>query len=267
MLVIIPTYNEIETLQTTLQNLWDHVSDVDVLVVDDNSPDGTGKLADELSAADPRIHVMHRTGKLGLGTAYLAGFAWGIARGYSHVVEMDADGSHRPEDFTALRNRAVMGGFDLVIGSRWVPGGEVENWPKHREVLSRGANLYTRAMLGFKVRDATAGYRIYRSDLLQRLDLEAVSSHGYCFQVDMTWRTLQAGGTVSEVPIIFVERRDGESKMSKNIIFEALINVTKWGIGHRLRQITGRSRPRSAAAAGAGPAESSDSPGPSSHQQ
>lgn len=242
MLVIIPTYNEIETLRTTLENLWQHVSDVDVLVVDDNSPDGTGQLAEELAAADSRVHVMHRTGKLGLGTAYLSGFAWGIARKYSHLVEMDADGSHRPEDFAALRTKATDGGYDLVIGSRWVPGGEVENWPKHREVLSRGANLYTRTMLGLGVRDATAGYRIYRSDLLERMDLAAVSSHGYCFQIDMTWRTLQAGGTVAEVPIVFVERRDGQSKMSKNIIFEALINVTKWGIGHRFAQLFGRGK-------------------------
>lgn len=242
MLVIMPTYNEIETLRTTLDNLWEHVSDVEVLVVDDNSPDGTGQLAAEIAAADPRVHVMHRTGKLGLGTAYLAGFAWGIARGFTHVVEMDADGSHRPQDFAAIRAKAIQSDYDLVIGSRWVPGGAVENWPKHRELLSRGANLYTRTMLGLGVKDATAGYRIYRSDLLERMDLAAVSSHGYCFQIDMTWRTLQAGGSVAEVPILFVERRDGQSKMSKNIIFEALINVTKWGISHRFGQLFRRGR-------------------------
>jgi len=211
--------------------------EVDILIADDNSPDGTGALADELAAADPQIHVLHRKGKEGLGMAYVAGFQWGLARGYELLCEMDADGSHRAEDYPKLLARANQPDHpDLVIGSRWVPGGSVVNWPFSRKVLSRGGNLWVELMLGIHVRDATAGFRVYRADLLRRIALTEVESHGYCFQVDMTWRTIRAGGTIAEVPITFVERDAGESKMSRNIVIEALLKTTQWGLAYRLGQ-------------------------------
>lgn len=239
-LVVVPTYNESLTLPGTLARLRDSAPWADVLVVDDGSPDGTGALADAMAEADAAVHVMHREGKQGLGTAYVAGFAWALERGYEIVCEMDADGSHRPEQMPALLARIVAEPrVDLVIGSRWVPGGEVENWPLHREVLSRGANLYTRVMLGMPVGDATAGFRAFRASMLERLDLETVASQGYCFQVDMTRRVVAAGGLVAEVPITFVEREAGVSKMSRNIIVEALGRVTVWGVQKRGRQLRG----------------------------
>ncbi len=241
---MIPTYDERLTLPTTLAAVRRTVPEVDVLIVDDNSPDGTGQLADQLSAEDPQTHVLHRPRKQGLGVAYLAGFDWALQRDYDVIVEMDADGSHRAEDLPRLLS--ALDHADCVIGSRWVPGGRVVNWPRSREALSRGGNAYTRTLLGIAVRDATAGFRAYRADVLRGVDLASVDSQGYCFQVDLTRRALAAGFRIVEVPITFVEREQGESKMSRAIVAEALAQVTLWGIRQRL----GRGLPtrRSAAA-------------------
>lgn len=243
VLVVVPTYDERESLPQTVRRLRAAVPQAHVLVVDDASPDGTGQVAEELAAELGRMDVMHRSGKNGLGTAYVAGFGWGLERGFDVIVEMDADGSHRPEQLPDVLTGLVEHDADLVIGSRWVPGGRVENWPRHRELLSRGANTYTRLAMGMGVRDATAGFRAYRAHVLPRLDLSTVASQGYCFQVDLTWRTIQAGGKVVEVPITFVERAQGRSKMSRAIIVEALWRVTAWGAAHRLRQLRGLVRP------------------------
>ncbi len=240
VLVIIPTYNESSNLEMILQRVRQAQPDVAVLVADDNSPDGTGALADQHAGDDPMIHVLHRPGKQGLGAAYLAGFEWGIQHGFDVLVEMDADGSHQPEQLGSLLDRLVEA--DLVIGSRWIHGGSVRNWPKHREVLSRGANLYVRLLLGMGVRDATAGFRAYRATTLAQLDLPSVSSQGYCFQVDLTWRTARAGLRVAEVPIEFVEREQGASKMTRAIIAEALIKVAQWGIADRIKTVTSRAK-------------------------
>ncbi|MBZ2195115.1 polyprenol monophosphomannose synthase [Ruania sp. N2-46] len=234
-LVIIPTYNERRALPGTLARLRSAVPGVDVLVVDDGSPDGTGEWADEAAAADPQVHVLHRSAKEGLGRAYIAGFRWGLDRGYEQLVEMDADASHRPEDLPRLLAEAAPG-VDLVIGSRWVPGGKTENWPLSRSLLSRGANTYANLAIGLGVKDATAGFRVYQAATLRAMDLEDVNSAGYCFQIDMTWRVRRAGGTVVEVPITFVERVEGESKMSRDIVVEALWRVTAWGAQARSRQ-------------------------------
>ncbi len=237
-LVVVPTYDERESLPGTLARLRASVPGADVLVVDDASPDGTGELADAVAAQDPGVHVLHRAGKGGLGAAYVAGFGWGLDRGYEVLVEMDADGSHRAEELPRLLDRLEADPrTDLVIGSRWVRGGAVVSWPWHRELLSRGANLYTRLALGMPVRDATAGFRAFRSATLRRLDLATVESHGYCFQVDMTWRVVRDGGTVAEVPITFVERAAGSSKMSRAIVAEALRKVTLWGARRRWGQL------------------------------
>ncbi|MDR3068272.1 MAG: polyprenol monophosphomannose synthase [Cellulomonas sp.] len=241
VLVIIPTYDEALTIGVALDQLAEHVPEADVLVVDDGSPDGTADLVEQIAAeesAGRQVAVLRRTGKLGLGTAYLAGFAWALERGYVTVVEMDADGSHRAQDLPRL----LAADADLVIGSRWVPGGRVVNWPKNREVLSRGANLYTRVLLGLGVKDATAGFRVYASDLLRRLPLTDVASQGYGFQVDMTWRARQAGARIVEVPIVFVERTAGASKMSRGIIVEAMVSVARWGAVYRSRQLVNRLR-------------------------
>jgi dolichol-phosphate mannosyltransferase len=239
VLVIIPTYNESESLPGVIGRVRASVPDADILVADDNSPDGTGRLADGLAASDPHIHVLHRPGKEGLGQAYLAGFAWGLERGYDVLVEMDADGSPRPEELPRLL--AQIPHSDVVLGSRWVPGGAVVNWPVSRRILSQGGSLYTRLALGIPTRDATGGYRAYRASALAELDLATVDSNGYCFQIDLLWRALQRGLVVREVPITFVEREVGTSKMSGRIVREALVNVARWGAGHRLRQISGRS--------------------------
>ena len=240
VLVIIPTYNEAENLPVIVGRLRAAVPEADVLVADDNSPDGTGELADRMAEADPHVHVLHRPGKEGLGRAYLAGFDWGLARDYDALVEMDADGSHRPEELPRLLD--ALQHADLVLGSRWVPGGEVVNWPKSREVLSRGGSLYTRLALGIRTRDATGGYRAFRAQTLRDLDLPTVRSNGYCFQVDMLWRALQRGKVVREVPITFVERESGTSKMSNRIVVEALTKVGQWGAAERWGQVSGRPR-------------------------
>ncbi len=234
VLVVIPTYNERDNLGPIVGRLRTVLPDVDVLVVDDGSPDGTGELADELAAADIRVQVLHRTEKAGLGAAYIAGFRWGMERDYTVLVEMDADGSHAPEDLPRLLD--ALDDADLVIGSRYVPGGRVVNWPRSREVLSRGGNIYSKLALGVRINDITAGFRAYRRRVLEKLELDGVASHGYCFQVDLTWRTVRAGFTVVEVPITFTEREIGTSKMSGSIVREALLRVTQWGLAHRIEQ-------------------------------
>lgn len=238
-LVIIPTYNERENLPHIVGRVHDARPDVHILVVDDGSPDGTGQLADELALADPdRVHVMHRTSKAGLGAAYLAGFAWGLGRGYSVLVEMDADGSHAPEELHRLLD-AVDAGADLAIGSRYVSGGTVRNWPVRRLVLSKTANTYSRFLLGVGIHDITAGYRAYRREVLEKIDLSAVDSKGYCFQIDLTWRAINNGFKVVEVPITFTERELGVSKMSGSNIREAMFKVAEWGIRGRLDRARG----------------------------
>ena len=239
VLVLIPTYNERENLPRIVARVRSAVPTVDILVLDDNSPDGTGVVADDLAATDPQVHVLHRAGKEGLGAAYLAGFAWALDRGYDAAVEMDADGSHQPEQLPALLAAAEHA--DVVIGSRWVDGGTVVNWPLSRKVLSVGGNIYVRVMLGISVQDATGGYRVYRASALHHMDLHSVESQGYGFQVDMTWRAVRSGLTVVEVPIEFVERVIGESKMSGQIVQEAMLNVTKWSVTHRVDALRGRA--------------------------
>jgi dolichol-phosphate mannosyltransferase len=229
-----PTYEERQNLESIAARLRSAVPDADLLVVDDNSPDGTGDLAEKLAETDPHIQVMHRTDKAGLGPAYIAGFRWALDRGYDAVVEMDADGSHQPEQLPELL--AALASADGVIGSRWVPGGKLLNWPKSREVLSRSANVYTRLVLGLKIKDATGGYRAYRASALRAISLDTVESAGYCFQIDLTLRMIQAGLHIVEVPITFVERERGASKMSRAIIGEAFLRVAQWGITTRLHR-------------------------------
>ncbi|WP_423918402.1 polyprenol monophosphomannose synthase [Frigoribacterium sp. 2-23] len=242
-LVVLPTYNEAENLPLILGRLFEAAPAIDVLVVDDGSPDGTGDLAESMAATDPRIHVQHRTGKLGLGSAYVLGFGWGLERGYDFVVEMDADGSHPPERLPAMIDAVTStepGAPSLAIGSRWVPGGSVVNWPLSRQILSRGGNLYARLALGLQLKDVTAGFRVYTREALAGMDLSTIDSKGYCFQVDMTLRVLDAGRGVVEVPIEFREREFGESKMSQAIVVEAMLRVTRWGIGRRVATLRGR---------------------------
>ncbi|WP_281688982.1 polyprenol monophosphomannose synthase [Pseudonocardia thermophila] len=227
VLVVIPTYNERDNIRPIVDRLLTAVPDVNVLIVDDGSPDGTGAIADELAAADPRVHVLHRTAKNGLGAAYLAGFARALDGDYGAIVEMDADGSHAPEDLPRLL--AALEDADLVLGSRYVPGGRVRNWPAHRYALSKGANLYARVALGVPIRDITAGFRAFRRQVLEELDLSAVQSQGYCFQIDMAWRAVQAGFRVAEVPITFTEREHGTSKMDRAVMVEAFWRVAAWG--------------------------------------
>jgi dolichol-phosphate mannosyltransferase len=234
-LVIIPTYNELDNLEPIVDRVLRSTESTDVLVVDDGSPDGTGRLADRLAGEHPRVSVLHRTAKEGLGAAYLAGFARGIEEGYDQLVEMDADGSHHPEALPRMLE--LLRENDLVLGSRWVAGGSVENWPLRRLLLSRGGNLYTRAALGIAVRDATGGFRAFRARALQSIDLRSVESQGYCFQVDLLWRALEHGLTVVETPITFTERVSGESKMSGSIVRESLLKVTAWGVQRRMREL------------------------------
>ncbi|MGW4486256.1 polyprenol monophosphomannose synthase [Amycolatopsis sp. NPDC004368] len=235
VLVVIPTYNERENLAPVLDRLHKALPDVHVLVVDDGSPDGTGELADERAADDERVHVLHRTEKAGLGKAYIAGFRWGLAQGYATFVEMDADGSHAPEDLPRILD--AVADTDLSIGSRYVPGGSTVNWPLSRQLLSRGANLYSRIALGLKVSDMTAGFRAYRRPVLEKLELDEIASHGYCFQIDLTRRTADAGFDIVEVPITFTDREIGQSKMSGDIMREAFFRVAEWGVKRRLEQV------------------------------
>ena len=232
-LVLMPTYNETKSLPRTVASLFEHNPQVSLLIIDDNSPDGTGALAEKLAANDSRINVMHRSGKQGLGKAYLAGFEWGLSREFEFLVEMDADGSHRARDLPNLLAAAEHA--DLVIGSRWVRGGSVENWPRHRQFISRAGNFYARTVLRCKVNDLTAGFRVFRASLLRRLPTAEIKAQGYGFQVEMAWRAIQSGAVVEEVPIVFVERAEGESKMSTKIVIEALLLTTWWGVQSLLR--------------------------------
>ena len=233
--MLIPTYNERENLPRIVERVRSAVPNADIVVLDDNSPDGTGQVADELAAADPQIHVVHRAGKEGLGAAYLAGFAYGLEHGYDAMVEMDADGSHRPEHLPAMLEAAK--DADLVIGSRYVRGGKVVNWPMTRKALSLGGNIYIKMILGMPVNDATAGYRVYRADTLRQIGLDQVESAGYVFQTDLTVRTVRAGLTVTEVPITFVEREIGDSKMDSDVVSESMKRITGWGLDYRRKQL------------------------------
>ena len=234
-LVIIPTFNEAGNIEAIVARLRRAVPAADALIADDNSPDGTGVIADQLAAADPHVHVLHREEKCGLGAAYLAGFAWGLGHGYDALVEMDADGSHQPEQLPSLL--AALEHADMVKGSRWMRGGSVVDWDKHRELLSRAANIWVQVAMNLPVHDSTGGFNAFRASMLAQLDLNSVASRGYSFQVDMTRRVLEAGGVVAEVPIEFRERTVGTSKMSNAIIREALVNTARWGMQRRTRQV------------------------------
>jgi dolichol-phosphate mannosyltransferase len=239
VLVIIPTYDERDNIEPIVARVFATNPEAHVLVVDDASPDGTGKIVQAMADTDPRVHVLHRPGKHGLGAAYIAGFDWGLAAGYDILVEMDADGSHPPEQLPRLLE--ALQDADLVLGARWVDGGQVENWPLSRKLLSRGGNTYARLALGLPLHDATGGFRAYRRAVLENLDLNTIASQGYCFQVDLAWRAWRSGFRVVEVPITFVERVRGESKMSNAIVLEALWRVTAWGftsIGSRGSRVT-----------------------------
>jgi glycosyltransferase involved in cell wall biosynthesis len=227
-LVVIPTYNEAESVVGVVDRVLEADARVDVLIVDDGSPDGTAKLVAERAAGEPRVHLLERDAKQGLGAAYRAGFAWGLERGYDALVEMDADMSHPPERLPALLDG--LAGADLVIGSRYVPGGRTVNWSPLRKAISRGGNTYVRLALGIPVHDSTAGYRAYRRQVLEALPVSAVQSNGYCFQIEMAHRTWQEGFRVVEVPIAFTERATGVSKMSKQIVAEALWRVAVWAL-------------------------------------
>ena len=232
VLVVIPTYNEADNIRVIVDRVRRAVATVDVLVVDDNSPDGTGALADELAADEDAVHVLHRPGKQGLGAAYIAGFAWAHERGYDAVVEMDADGSHAPEELPRLLD--ALADADAVLGSRYVTGGKTVGWPLHRQAISRTGNTYVRLALGMPFKDATGGYRAYRMPVLDKIAIDSISSQGYCFQVDLAWRAYRHGFRVAEIPITFAERARGKSKMSSTIVREALWRVTVWGARARL---------------------------------
>jgi dolichol-phosphate mannosyltransferase len=245
MVMIIPTYNEADNLVWIVDRLLAAAPGTDVLVVDDGSPDGTGRLADAIAAKEPRVSVLHRTEKAGLGAAYLHGFDVALERGYDVVGEMDADGSHQPEQLHRLVD--ALADADLVIGSRWVPGGSVVNWSLFRKALSVGGNLYARLLLGVPVRDLTAGFRLFRAGTLRTIDLHDVESVGYCFQADLALRTTRAGLRVREVPIDFLERERGESKMDREVAVESLRRITRWGVEERRRRLVAtRARHRQA---------------------
>jgi dolichol-phosphate mannosyltransferase len=244
-LVVIPTYNEIDNLTEITRRVLAATDEVDILVVDDNSPDGTGRLADELAAASNRISVLHRPGKSGIGNAYRAGFGWGLRAGYDFLIEMDGDGSHRPEQLPALLEGAK--NADVVLGSRWVVGGGAPNWALRRQLLSRAGSFYARIALGLPFRDITGGYRVFRASALIALDYQSVEAQGYCFQIEMLWRARESRQRIVEVKIDFAERLSGSSKMSMGIVVEAVSRVTVWGIGDLPRRVRRTGRPRPAA--------------------
>lgn len=229
-LIVVPTYNERDNVREVAERFLAALPGTDLLFVDDNSPDGTGQILDELAAADPRIHVMHRAGKLGLGTAYVEGFGWGLARGYEYLFEMDADGSHDPKYLPTMLALAE-DGADVVIGSRYVPGGGTENWGIGRQIISRGGGLYARTVLGLDVRDVTAGFICWRRAALEAIELSTITSNGYSFQIEMKYRAHKKGLRLVETPIVFVDRRVGQSKMSRAIFAEALLKV--WALRFR----------------------------------
>jgi dolichol-phosphate mannosyltransferase len=235
-LIIVPTYNELISAPLLVRRIFKHIPNSDVLVVDDGSPDKTADAIRELQQEFPTLHLLERKTKLGLGSAYRLGFAWGLERGYEELIEMDADLSHRVRDLKKMIDeKELQPNTDLVIGSRWIPGGKTENWSKSRELLSRAANLYVRAMVGLGVKDSTAGFRIYSASMLKRLNMESIKSEGYSFQIEMTRAVHKLGGKIIEVPITFRERENGVSKMSKKIVGEAMILVTLWGLKRFLR--------------------------------
>jgi dolichol-phosphate mannosyltransferase len=243
-LICLPTYDERENLELICRAILGAAPAVDILVIDDNSPDGTGQLADELAAREPRLKVLHRAGKQGLGKAYLAGFAWALERGYALVLEMDADFSHDPKHLPAMLSAAR--DADLVLGSRYVPGGGTVNWGLGRRLLSRGGSLYARTILGVRVRDLTGGFKCFRREVLEAIDLASVACTGYAFQIELTYRAIRRGFRVVEVPIVFADRRVGQSKMSRRIVLEALRKV--WAIrfspfarGEARRAVPGRT--------------------------
>jgi len=239
-LVVLPTYNERENLEPIVSAILGQAGDLDVLIVDDNSPDGTGAIADRLSAEHAgRVHVLHRAGKLGLGTAYIHGFLWGLAREYAWLFEMDADFSHDPADLVRLRAAVATGRADVAIGSRWVPGGGTRNWSFLRTFISRGGSIYARIVLGLPVNDLTSGFKCFSRHVLETLDLQSVRSNGYAFQVEMNYRCAQSGFRIAEVPIVFVDRRVGKSKMGSHIVFEAMRVV----LGLRLQGMIGTQSP------------------------
>jgi dolichol-phosphate mannosyltransferase len=241
-LVCLPTYDERENLGPVVTAILAATPEVDVLVVDDDSPDGTGRLADEISAREPRVQVLHRAGKEGLGKAYLAGFAWALARGYRLVLEMDADFSHDPRYLPGMLARAGADA-DLVLGSRWVPGGGTVNWGLGRKLVSRGGSLYARTILGVPVRDLTGGFKCFRREVLEAIDLPTVECSGYSFQIELTFRALRAGFRVVEVPIVFADRRVGRSKMSRAIVLEAIRKVWSMRRSPFVRGLRRRPRP------------------------
>lgn len=238
VLVVIPTYNEADNVRLITERVRRAVPSVDILVADDNSPDGTGAIADDLAGSDDHIFVLHRAGKEGLGAAYVAGFAWAKNKGYDVVVEMDADGSHAPEELPMILD--ALRDNDAVLGARYIPGGSVHNWPLHRLLLSRGGNIYIKMALGMPFKDATGGYRAYRMPVLDEIDVSTVASTGYSFQVELAWRTYRSGFRIAEVPITFTERERGVSKMSGNIFKEQLLRVTVWGVRARTDALRGR---------------------------
>jgi dolichol-phosphate mannosyltransferase len=229
-LIVVPTYNERDNVRGIAERLLAALPGAELLFVDDNSPDGTGVVLDELAAGEPRIHVMHRAGKLGLGTAYLEGFGWGLARGFDYLFEMDADGSHDPKYLPQMLALAEDGAH-VVVGSRYVPGGGTQNWGIGRKILSRGGSLYARTVLGVELRDVTAGFIAWRRAALEAIDLSTITSNGYSFQIEMKYRAVQKRLRVVETPIVFVDRRVGQSKMSRKIFIEALFKV--WGLRFR----------------------------------
>lgn len=238
-LLILPTYNERDNIESIVARILEADERLSILVVDDGSPDGTGEIADAIAKRESRVTVLHRPGKLGLGSAYLRGFEIAIERGFDYAFEFDADGSHPTNKLSACID-ALDNGADLVIGTRWMPGGKTENWPVYRQFISRGASLYSRIMLRSKLRDLTAGFRGYRTTALQESNLHEVKSAGYCFQIETAWLFERLGYHVVEVPIMFVERQVGVSKMSVGIIIEALWRVAAWGIGLRLADLDPR---------------------------
>ena len=262
-LVIIPTYNESENIERMLRRIHESLPDAGILVVDDGSPDGTADIVKTVAAELPDVHLLSRTSKSGLGSAYRAGFAWGLERGYDACIEIDADFSHDPGALPTLV-APLDEGFDLAIGSRYVEGGSIPNWAWHRHLLSRGGNLYASAVLGLGVADSTAGYRAYSARILRMLELDRIRAEGYGFQIEMTYRARQHGATITEVPIKFVDREAGESKMSSFIVVEALGLVTLWGLGrivHGARRLVSGSRNKAAAPSGVAAGSGGPAPG------
>lgn len=234
-LIATPTYNERDNLEELLERVFDALPDANALIVDDASPDGTGELADQLAERDERVHVLHRHAKLGLGSAYLDAFRWGLERGYERFFEIDTDLSHDPAYLPALM-QALDRDADVVLGSRNIPGGGVEGWGPGRHLLSKGGSLYSRLILGLDIADLTTGYKGFRREVLEAIDLDAVRSEGYSFQIELTYRAALRGFRIAEVPIVFIDRRVGQSKMSRRIFAEAIIMVP------RLRWLAARGR-------------------------